>query len=61
MIERANRAVVAVVQTSEIRNRMIALGLTLTGTSGAALAEIQRRDSALWGPIVKASGFRAEE
>jgi hypothetical protein len=36
---------------------MLTLGLQPTGTSRQAFAEIQRRDSELWGPVVKSSGF----
>jgi tripartite-type tricarboxylate transporter receptor subunit TctC len=58
MIARLNKIVVDAVQSPEIRSRMIDLGLRPTGTSPDELAKIQRADLQLWGPIVKASGFK---
>jgi hypothetical protein len=38
----------------------MALHLIPTGTSGPELARIQRADADLWGPVIKASGFKPE-
>jgi tripartite-type tricarboxylate transporter receptor subunit TctC len=61
IVERLNRAIVAIVQAPEIRARILGLGLQPTGTTSEALERIQRADLELWAPIVKASGFTAEQ
>jgi tripartite-type tricarboxylate transporter receptor subunit TctC len=58
VIARLNKAIVAAVQGQEVKARMLALGLRLTGSSSAELARIQRADFERWGPAVKASGFK---
>jgi tripartite-type tricarboxylate transporter receptor subunit TctC len=59
-VERLNEVVVAAIRKPEIGERILALGLRPTGTTIADFAEIQRRDSELWAPAVKASGFTPE-
>ena len=54
-----NAAIVKAVNEQKVKDRLIALGLVPTGTSGPELARIQKADSDLWGPVVKASGFQA--
>jgi tripartite-type tricarboxylate transporter receptor subunit TctC len=60
-VERLNKTIVEILQSSEIRQRITALGLKPTGSSPAGLAAIQQADSAKWGPIIKASGFTLEQ
>jgi tripartite-type tricarboxylate transporter receptor subunit TctC len=57
VLDRINKAVVAAIHKHDMRDRLLAMGFQPTGTSREALAEIQRRDSELWAPAVKASGF----
>jgi len=54
------RAVVAAVQDPDISKRLTALGLAPTGTSGAELEKIQKANADLWGPVIKASGFKPD-
>jgi tripartite-type tricarboxylate transporter receptor subunit TctC len=61
IVERLNAAVVAAIKTPLVRERLLALGLQPTGTSAAELAKIQKADSELWAPAVKASGFTPEQ
>ena len=61
VVERLNKAIVAAVHASEVRERLSALGLQPTGTSVADFATIQKADSELWAPAVKASGFTPEQ
>ncbi len=56
-----NRALVAAVNAPDVREKMIAIGLTPTGTTPEAFEAIHRADSALWEPAVKASGFKPEQ
>jgi tripartite-type tricarboxylate transporter receptor subunit TctC len=49
--------IMAALRTSELREKLIHLGVEPTGTTSEALAAIIAADTARWGPIVKASGF----
>ena len=59
-VARLNAAIVAAVRAPEIKNRIMALGLQPTGTSGPELAMVQKADSDLWGPVIKAPGFKPD-
>lgn len=61
VVQRFNAAIVAAVRTPTIKERLLALGLVPTGTSAAELAAIQKADSELWAPAVRASGFTPEQ
>jgi tripartite-type tricarboxylate transporter receptor subunit TctC len=61
VVARLNNIIVAAVQAPELRSRMQALGMRPTGTSSAELAKIQLADLERWGPVVKASGFKADQ
>lgn len=56
-IARLNKAIVAAAHAPLVKERLLASGLVPTGTSPAELASIQKADSELWAPAVKASGF----
>jgi tripartite-type tricarboxylate transporter receptor subunit TctC len=60
VVARLNQAVVEAVRAPEFRSRAMALGLRPTGTSAPELSNIQKSDSELWGPVIKASGFKPE-
>ena len=53
--------IVAAVRTPLLQERLLAFGLQPTGTTAAELAKIQKADSELWAPAVKASGFTPEQ
>ena len=59
--ERLRVAIIDALQNAEVRTRIHALGYEVTGTTGEALAQIQRAEYERWGPIVKASGFKADQ
>lgn len=59
-VAQLNRAVVEAVRTDEFSKRLTPLGVQPTGTSAEELARIQKSDSELWGPVVRASGFKGE-
>jgi tripartite-type tricarboxylate transporter receptor subunit TctC len=59
-VARLNAAIVSAVRAPEIKNRIMALGLQPTGSSGPELAKVQKADSDLWGPVIKASGFKPD-
>jgi len=60
VVAKLNRAVVEAVRTEEFSKRLTPLGVQPTGTSVEEFARIQQSDSELWGPVVKASGFKPE-
>ena len=61
VIERLNKGLVDAVRTQGVKDRLLAFGLVPTGTSAAELGRIQKADSELWEPAVKASGFAPEQ
>ncbi len=60
-IMRLNKIIVDAVQSPDVRDRMLSFGLQPTGTSPEEFAQIVKSDSELWGPAVKASGFKPED
>ncbi len=61
VIERINKGLVDAVRTEAVKDRLRAFGLVPTGTSAAELGRIQKADSELWQPAVKASGFAPDQ
>ena len=61
VVTRLNKVIVAALRRPEVRERLLALGLYATGTSPQELATVQRADSELWAPAIKASGFTAKQ
>jgi tripartite-type tricarboxylate transporter receptor subunit TctC len=59
-IDRLSAAIVAALQSREMRAKFVALGLDPTGTTPKELAAIIATDAARWAPIVKKAGFSAE-
>jgi tripartite-type tricarboxylate transporter receptor subunit TctC len=57
LVEKLSAALAAGVRSPQIKERLLAVGLLPTGTTAAELGRIQRADSELWAPAVKASGF----
>jgi tripartite-type tricarboxylate transporter receptor subunit TctC len=60
VVAQLNRAVVEAVRMDEFSKRLTPLGVHPTGTSAEEFSRIQKSDSDLWGPVVKASGFKPE-
>lgn len=60
-LERLSVAVLEVLRMPEVRSKLEAMGMEVTGLPPAQLAAIQRADSERWGPVIRASGFRLEE
>jgi tripartite-type tricarboxylate transporter receptor subunit TctC len=53
-------AAVAAIQQPDIKQRIEPLGLEATGLGPADLATIMKADCDKWGPIIRASGFKAD-
>ena len=59
-IRAINAAVNKALQASDVRERLAKIGMEATGGSPEDLAAYMKRDTDRWGPVVKASGFRAD-
>jgi tripartite-type tricarboxylate transporter receptor subunit TctC len=57
IVAKLNKAIVAAVQSQPVKEKLLAFGLVPTGTPASELGRIQKSDSELWAPAVKASGF----
>jgi tripartite-type tricarboxylate transporter receptor subunit TctC len=60
VVEHLSKTIVAAVQTPEVNEQLLKLGLQPTGTSAGEFSKIQKADSEFWAAAVKASGFTAE-
>jgi len=61
VIENLSRAIREALQNPEIRERMSQLGLDARSSTPAEMNEIVRAQFNAWAPVVKASGFSADE
>ena len=59
-IERVNRALNKALAMPDVNDKFLSLGLETGGGSPADLIKLMDTDTQRWGPIVKASGFRAD-
>ena len=60
-IDRLSTAIASAIKSPETGARLLALGLEPVGSTPDELASRVAEDTARWAPIVKASGFRADE
>jgi tripartite-type tricarboxylate transporter receptor subunit TctC len=60
-INRLSTAIASAINSPEVSKRLLALGLEPVGSTPDELASRVAEDMAKWAPIVKASGFRADE
>ena len=60
-LERLRATVVASLGTPASKERLARLGLEPAPSTAAELTALQQRESAMWGPLVKASGFTPED
>lgn len=61
MIDRLSAAIASAIRAPEVTERLLALGLEPVGSTPDELASRIAEDTARWAPVVKASGFRADE
>lgn len=59
-IDRLNAAIVRALNAPEVKEKILALGFEPTGTTPEEFARIMAADTARWGPIIKASGFKGD-
>ena len=60
-LERLRSTVTAGLSNPAAKDRYARLGLVPTPSTAAELSALQQRESAMWGPVVKASGFTPED
>ena len=60
-IDRLSTAIASAIKAPEVSERLLALGLEPVGSTPDDLASRVAEDIGRWAPIVKASGFRADE
>ena len=60
-IARLSAAIASAIKSPEISARLVSMGLEPAGSTPEELAWRMAQDRAKWAPIVKASGFRAEQ
>jgi tripartite-type tricarboxylate transporter receptor subunit TctC len=58
--EIVDKAAIDAVRQPDLRQRIEPLGLEATGYGPAELAKILKDDDAKWGPVIRASGFKAD-
>jgi tripartite-type tricarboxylate transporter receptor subunit TctC len=61
IVDRLNAAIVKAINAPDVRERITALGFEPTGTSPEEFARIMAADTARWGPVIKASGFKGDQ
>ncbi len=61
IVDALARAAIEAVRQPDVKQRLEPLGLDVTGLGPAELAAIQRADYDKWGPIIRASGFKADQ
>jgi tripartite-type tricarboxylate transporter receptor subunit TctC len=60
IVDRLAAAAVEAVRQPDVRQKLEPLGLDVTGLGPAEMARILRTDYDNWGPVIRASGFKAD-
>jgi len=60
ILERMNAEINKIIQTPEGREQMLKFGLLATGTTPEELTEVIRRDSPIWGEVIRKGGIKAQ-
>jgi tripartite-type tricarboxylate transporter receptor subunit TctC len=60
IVARLSAAAIDAMRAATVRSRLESLGVEPTGLGPRELAAIMKRDYDRWGPVIKASGFKAE-
>jgi tripartite-type tricarboxylate transporter receptor subunit TctC len=61
IVDTLSKAAIAAAQAPDLRQRLDPLGMEATGLGPAELADIMKADDARWGPVIRASGFKADD
>ena len=60
IVDKLSKAAIDAVRQADVRQRIEPLGLEATGYGPNELAKIMKADDAKWGPVIRASGFKAD-
>lgn len=60
VIEKLNKAVVKAVQMPDVKEKIEKMGSDVTGTTAEEFAQILKENREKWGPVITASGFKAD-
>ena len=60
IIDKLSQGIVKVIKMPDVTQKLQQLGADATGTTAEEFAKIIKQDREKWGPIIKASGFKAE-
>jgi tripartite-type tricarboxylate transporter receptor subunit TctC len=60
IVDKLAAAAVEAVRQPDVRQKLEPLGLDVTGLGPAEMARILRTDYDNWGPVIRASGFKAD-
>jgi tripartite-type tricarboxylate transporter receptor subunit TctC len=60
IVDKLAAAAVDAVRQPDVRQKLEPLGLDVTGLGSAEMAKILRADYDNWGPVIRASGFKAD-
>ena len=60
IVDKLAAAAVEAVRQPDVRQKLEPLGLNVTGLGPAEMAKILRTDYDNWGPVIRASGFKAD-
>jgi tripartite-type tricarboxylate transporter receptor subunit TctC len=61
IVEKYNKAIGAALANPNVKAGLERVGMSPAPSSPGALAALQREEREMWGPIIKASGFKAED
>ena len=60
IVDKLAAAAVDAVRQPDVRQKLEPLGLDVTGLDSAHMAKVLREDYDRWGPVIRASGFKAD-
>ncbi|MFZ5781905.1 MAG: Bug family tripartite tricarboxylate transporter substrate binding protein [Pseudomonadota bacterium] len=60
VVDRLSKAAVEAIRQPDVRQRIEPLGLEATGLGPSELAKVMKADYDKWGPVIRASGFKAD-
>ena len=60
IMDKLSQAIVKVVKMPEVKQKLEQIGAEATGTTAEEFARVIKQDRGRWGPIIKASGFKAD-
>jgi len=60
IVDKLSQAIVKVVKMPELKQKLEQIGAEATGTTAEEFTKVIKQDRERWGPIIKASGYKAD-